>query len=170
MTVNALCAGATAVVNDLLEAEDHDAHIKAYNRIQKLDQAYASYGELAKLRQKADATYRELGQAIGLDRNLAKAGLTRDEVEHYIRGEQVVATDRHKISVPARVCIGPNCHMKGTAQTGTADCAGCGDPLQAGTARASAWHLRNKMSKHIVGVVAQDGRRIFFADAVAPRT
>jgi hypothetical protein len=86
--------------------DDYDEHVKAHQMVQKWDNAHGSYVELAKLKRKSHELFREMGQAISLDRALAHKGLKRGDVEHFLRGNQIGSTDNYLRGKLARYIVG----------------------------------------------------------------
>ena len=64
---------ADQLANVLLE-DDNDEHIKAHDVITKWDNAHKFYLKLIGLEHKRYKLYKEMGEAIGLDRALAHMG------------------------------------------------------------------------------------------------
>jgi hypothetical protein len=73
------------IVNTLLEAEQLDAHVKAYDRIKSWDGAYSTYHDLRAKHLKARALFDKMGVSIAYERALAKVGLAKDQVDAPIR-------------------------------------------------------------------------------------
>lgn len=159
------------LVNRMLESE-YDEHVKAHNLVQTWDKAYASSKELMGLKTKALDLFRELGRSVGYERQLAKVGLRKADVEEYIRGAQLGLTDNYKRSRPVKMCNDKWCS---TAKRGrplplsTEKCPDCGNEVTDAEVPISLSHLRDKMADYIVGVVTKDGRRVWFDEPVAPR-
>lgn len=160
-----------AVVEALLE-DDYDAHVKAHERVQKWDKAYASSKELMGLKMKAVDKFRELGRAMAFERQLARVGLRKDDVEEYIRGAQLGMTDNYKRSRPVKLCTDKWCSTGKNQRPlplSAEKCPECGNEVTDSDVPISLSHLRNKMADYIIGVVTKDGRRVWFDEPVSPR-
>lgn len=141
--------------------DDYDAHVKAHERIQTWDKAHASARQLLGLKQKSLAKFRELGVAIGYERALAKVGLRREDVSHPIYGAQIGSIDNYKKTQPAKAAKKP--------QPLTSEvCRECGEPLTLKQVPLSFTDLHNKMSRHMLGVETNDGRRVWFDEPLPP--
>jgi len=164
-------SAAEQVVNVLLEV-DHDAHVKAYDRLKQWDAAYDSHKKLAVLKRKALDVFGQLGTAIGYERALAYAGLTRDDVARQIRGANAhgyVGTEQIK------GCKNPNCDQKYERFNRRTHrpmeqetCNQCNEPLETLTVPISKQRLELVYGRHIVGVETNDGQTIWFKEPVAP--
>jgi hypothetical protein len=174
---------AEQIVNAMLEA-DFDAHVKQHDRIQKFDKAIGSYKNLAGLKSQAQVVFNELGQALSFERALAYKGLNREDVERYIYGGQLGATDNYKGTVPAKVCRNQHCELRSLWGEGhvypqgmraayqpmeTEVCRGCDGPLETTARKIPPSDLRGKFAQHIVGVELKDGRKVWFDDLIPPR-
>lgn len=163
---------AAQLVGILLEDEPQDAHVKAHQRVQTWDKAYASSKELLGLKQQALDKFRELGRAMAYERQLAKIGVRKEDVEEYIYGRQLGMTDNYKRARPVKICTDKWC-SQGKRQRpfalSTEKCPECGNELTETEVPISLSHLRDKMADYIVGVVTNDGRRLWFDEPVAPR-
>ena len=161
---------AERVVTALIEDGDHSEHIKAHELVQKWDRAHASYLDLQQKREQADKLHKELGEAVGLRRALAHVGAKWEDVERFIQGAQVVATDNYKRQVPALVCQSSWCGKRGRPQPeGTANCPSCDEPLKVDMVPTPPQLLRTKLARYYVGVVLKGGRKVWFQDPVPPR-
>ena len=171
------------IVKVMLEA-DHDEHVKAHQLVQKWDNAHNSFAELRKLHQKRNALFRETGEAIGLERALARVGLKRENVAHYLRGEQIRATDNYKHATPAKICRNNSCSLLSVGGNGSVwqsgarhryqaadleNCPGCQEPLETIMKPTSPSDLRDNLARHILGVETTNGRKVWFDQPVEPR-
>lgn len=157
-----------SIVNALLEV-DHDAHMKAYDRVQKWDKAHSSYKDLWKLKQKAHAKFREIGTAVGYERALARAGLTHADVSRQIYGNQIGATHNYKKTMPVTICRDSYCQLAGKPRPAQTEvCGSCGTAMKQEQMRIPPSVLHGKLARHMVGVVTNDGRNVFFDEPVPP--
>src|SRR6185295_5803638 len=109
---------AKEIVSVLLEDDGHSEHVKGWERVQKWNNAHASYQHLAALQRKKAALERQLGQGIAIERALAHYGLQRTEVAEWITGDRVGQTDNYKRDVPAKACRNSKCNRKGVPVKG----------------------------------------------------
>lgn len=158
---------AKTVVKTLLE-DDYDAHVKAHERIQTWDKAHASARQLLGLKQKSLSKFRELGVAIGYERALAKVGLRREDVSHPIYGAQIGSIDNYKRTQPAKVCKQRYCMAKKPQPLTSEVCRECNEPLTLTQVPLSFTDLHNKLSRHMLGVETNDGRRVWFDEPLSP--
>lgn len=150
----------------MLEA-DHDQHVKAYQRIKSWDNAHSSYRDLYALKVKAMEKYKEIGRALAYERALASIGVSREEVAHVIRADQIGATHNYKRTVPSKQCRTSYCdrqikHFPAHAEK----CPSCQEPLTPSNKTLTQSDLRGKYAAYWVGVETQDGRTIMFDSPV----
>jgi hypothetical protein len=152
----------------LVEGEEDQ---KAKDLLAKWDKAHAKYAELAAQKRAAAKIFSELGQAISLDRELARLGLQRTDVEGFIEGRAIGATDNYKHETPIKVCMKSWCGLHGKAQgLDLTTCAECGEPLTGSVKKTAPSDLRGKFSNHFVGAELKDGRKVWFRNLVPPRS
>lgn len=161
---------AQQIVDVMLEA--YDEHVKAHDRIKTWDKAYASSKNLMGLKLQAVDKFRELGRAMAFERQLAKVGLRKEDVSEYIRGAQIGLIDNYKRARPVKMCMDKWCST-GKRQRplplSTEKCPECGNEVTDTDIPLSLSHIRDKMSDYIMGVVTNDGRRVWFDEPVSPR-
>lgn len=161
---------ANVIVGKLLE-DDHDQHMKAWNRVQKWDQAHASYKEMAGLKKQAYSLFLELGQALAVERALAHLGLSKEDVSHYITGAGASATHNFKRDEPVTLCMNNYCRQYNRPMKQTSvDCHECGQPLTTTQRRVPLSDFRNKYTNYVVGAELRDGRTVMFKEPIPPKT
>lgn len=166
-SVYTLAMKAQNIVGSLLE-DDYDAHVKAHEKVQTWDKAHQSARKLLGLKMKSLDKFRELGRAIGYERALARIGLTRKDVAATIYGAQIGSTHNYKKTRTSRRCNNVHCRDRGEKPEAQADCATCGEALVTKQVPYSFTDLHGKLSRHMLGVETQDGRRIWFDEPLAP--
>lgn len=157
-----------AIVAELLE-DDFDAHVKAHERVQHWHGAHSTFGDLYALKQKSLGLMKEMGRAIAYERELARNGIKKDDVENYIYGSQIGSTHNFKLSRPVRRCKNVYCKDRGPKPEDQAECLTCGDPLKTEQVPYSPSDLYSKFAKHIMGVETKDGRCVWFDEPVPPQ-
>lgn len=157
---------AKAIVADML-GEAYDEHVKAHERIQKWDQAHTSAKKLLGLKIQSLAKFRELGRALAYERALASVGVRKEDVESYIYGGQIGATDNYKRTRPAKVCQNKWCSKQPRPASATT-CPECQEELVPTEIPLSGSYIRDRLANHILGVMTKDGRRLWFDDPVPP--
>lgn len=164
---------ALELVDTMLETQ-HDAHIKAHERLKHWDGAQKSFHELLGLKKKSLDVMREMGTAISYERALAYAGLTREDVDHPIYGGHIGATHNYKGTEKALRCRNPHCNPMGKydyrQRTDGNDCGNCGEPKVEAMVPISPSRLRSHYERHMLGVVTQDGRYVWFNEPVPPKS
>lgn len=166
---------AAELVSILLEA-DHDAHVKAHKRIKAYDGAVKTFDELIGLKKKQADTFAQMGTALGYERALAYAGLTRADVSRPIYGDTIGATDNFKGKEPAYKCRNPHCNSIGKydyrprTPGDETNCANCGEPKEQVVVPIPPLRLLTRYPQHIFGVVTNDGRRVWFDEPVRPKS
>lgn len=163
---------ADKIVDKLLEdGEQLDAHVKAHERVQKWDNAHASYQKLYPMKLKAMDLFRQMGRAIGYERALAKVGLSKEDVASRIHGAQIGATHNFKGQRTAKFCKDTQYCAQGRTkrkQTGQV-CGDCGGPTEDGKVGYAPSELRMRYANYIFGVETNDGRRVWFDEPVPPQ-
>jgi hypothetical protein len=137
---------------------------------EKWDRAHKTWRDLYGKHQKAHELLRELGRTIGYERALAQVGLTRADVSHPIRGDQVGATHNYKGTHVVKQCRNRFCGPQYAVGSfnyrsfppGTTECPECKEPLVDTEMRISPTLLRTKLANAIVGVETNDGRYVWF--------
>jgi hypothetical protein len=159
---------AEQIVDKLLEdGEQQDAHVKAYDRMQKWDNAHGSYQKLYPMKLKAMQLFREMGTAIAYERALAQVGLTKEEVAHTIRGAQIGSTHNFKGTRNVNACADEYCGERGKPQKGD-KCSACGSVLAPKQIRYSPTDMHYRYPRHIFGVETKDGRFVWFTQPIPP--
>lgn len=159
---------ASLLVQALLDG-DYDAHVKAYDRVQKWDKASSTYQEIAKQKLQAADLFTELGLSISYERALAHAGLTRADVARPIYGSQISRTHNYKKTRTVRRCANLYCQDRKPKPESQETCLTCGEPLVTGQMPYSFRDLHDKMPRHMMGVETNDGRRVWFDEPLPPR-
>lgn len=153
------------IVASLLE--DYDEHVNAYNRIQTFDKAIDSHKHLMGLEKQRLGLMASHGSNMRYLRALAWAGLRREDVTTVLRGDMIAATDNYRAKVPSVTCSNPECRK--TYVLSKADtCGNCGAETVSDRVTPSPSVLRGKLGRYIVGVVTNDGRKVFFENPVPP--
>lgn len=151
----------------LLEGDEEQ---KANDIIAKWDRAHASYLELAAKKREARRVFNELGASIGLNRELARLGLKWEDQLHFIRGDQVGATDNYKREMPAKICHNQWCGLRMKYQpVDMIECPECKEALTGTLKRTTPSDLRTKLAGFYVGAELKDGRKVWFKDPVPPK-
>jgi len=161
---------ATALVKMMLE-DDYDAHVKAHERIQTWDKAHASARHLLGLKMKSLDLFRELGRSIGYERALARIGVSKQDVSHPIYGAQIGSIDNYKKTHPVKKCKtwSYHCKLAGKVQPLNREvCPECKEPLETVQVPYSFTDLHDKMSRYMLGVETNDGRRVWFDEPLPP--
>jgi hypothetical protein len=161
---------ADKIVNELLE-DDHSEHVKAWDRVQKWDKAVSTYNDLRVLHREAEMKYREMGQALAIERALAHFGIQRADVAEWITGDRVGATHNYKRSVPVTACHNTYCEQRGrpVKNHDQEGCTSCGERLETTMKPVSPNELRSKYARYIVGVITNNGRKLWFNDPIPPK-
>lgn len=154
------------LVNKLLE-QDHDAHVKSWERVQKWDKAHDSYKDLHQKHLKARDVFDQLGSSIGYERALARAGLTREEVSSPVYGADVKTSSDLPFTRPSKICR-VNC-VSANQPMDAESCSGCGGELVNAEAPMPLRVLNQKYARYIVGVLTNDGRKVYFKDMIPPK-
>jgi hypothetical protein len=162
---------ADKLVSVLLEDDGHSEHMKGWDRIKKWDGAVKSYADLRALQQQAEIKYREMGQALSIERALAYLGIQRTDVDEWITGAQIGATHNYKRTVPFTTCRRTMCELNGkpVKQHDQEGCPNCGEQLVTTQRQVSPIDIRTKFGRYIVGVRTNDGRTLWFQDPVPPK-
>jgi hypothetical protein len=135
------------------------------SRIETLEKAVTTARQLLSLKQQSLKKFQELGRALSYELELEKVGLKKDDVAHPITGAQIGSIDNYKMKRPVRVC--KNHPLKPRAVSMEA-CPECGEPLQDTQIPISFTYLHKELSRHILGVETNDGKRVWFAKPVSP--
>lgn len=159
---------ADKIVGKMLEDEQQDAHVKAYDRVQKWDKAHGTYQKLYPMKLKAMQLFREMGTAIAYERALAHVGLKPEDVAHQIRGAQIGSTHNFKGTRQINACSDAYCSMRGKAQKGD-KCAECSNVLEPKQVRYGPSELQYKFPRHIFGVETKDGQCVWFPQPIPPQ-
>lgn len=134
-----------------------------------LDNAIEKWKELYALKLKLMGTYRELGRALYYERALKELGITREDVNHVIYGNQIGAIDNFKGTEVVRRCQRTQCTLFGRNQTTqNGCCASCEESLSELTVRITPVRLRVHYGRYIFGLAMNDGRHLFLKEPIAP--
>lgn len=148
--------------------ENYDEHVKAYDRVQNWDKAHAIYQDLLGKKRQAADLFKKLGDSIAYERALARVGLSKDDVECPITGQQIGAVDDFKGKRSVRRCSNAYCRCRSNVPETQEKCLDCGEPITTRDIPYAPSDLRMKYANYIFGVELKDGGRVWFNEPIPP--
>lgn len=134
------------------------------------DGAYETMQKLIALNEKRQKLWRELAQAIAIERQLQRVGVDRNDVDHFIRGDMIGATHNYKGQKWVRVCR--ECEAdQPWRQRQPLDvevCPICKTDMPSVQIRIMPSELRGKYARHFMGVELHNQKFVWFDEPIPP--